>query len=314
MKKTALLSISLALSLVLATSSYAIKWENNSLDTGGETPTATSNSAVKNYNESFKKKILEEPKLNTTPKLLLKVNSSIWDRDFRANPALMEPKSEYEFYYDVYYLGSLTRVSTDIYNRIFMNLTSGDIHGDFDEAYVSNDYGTDIGVIMKLNDISNLGAIFSYKYNTLKGDGSFKYEWSYPATYTGDVESSLRSESDSSSYGLSLLYNVDLSNYVTLGAGLKYAYTYEKSGSDITGRGVANRLGIEYPENVSTDRELTFKYHLLAPTLGVSANPIDSLIINSSVTGNLYLGKTEKKATLFADHWSNVAPGAYPSD
>jgi hypothetical protein len=46
----------------------------------------------------------------------------------------------------------------------------------------------------------------------------------------------------------------------------------------------------------------------------VSANPIDPLVVNSSVTANIYTGRVEKKATLFADHWSNVAPGAFPSN
>ncbi|GEM_PF-2079049 len=315
MKKLILFCISFTLSLVLVVSSYAIKWEDKNLETGGETPTATSNSAVSNYNESFKKKILEDPKLNTTPKLLLKLNSSVWDRNFRTNPALLEPKSEYEFYYDIYYLGGLTRISSDIYNEIMFNALQGDIRGAFDEAYVSNNYGTDVGFLMKLNEISNFGAIFSYKYNTLKGDGSFKYEWSYPAAFSGDVESSFRSETDSSAYGLSILYSIDVSDYVSLGAGFKYAYMFEKSTRDATGYGVATGPGgVEIPENVSTNRELTFKYHLFSPTFGVSVNPIDTLIINSSVTANIYTGRVDKKATLFADHWSNVAPGNFPSN
>ncbi|MBN1571562.1 MAG: hypothetical protein JW984_00015 [Deltaproteobacteria bacterium] len=315
MRKLIVLSISLTLSLALAVSSYAIKWENKSLETGGEAPpTATSDSAVKNYNECFKKEILEDPKINTTPKLLLKLNASIWNSDFQINPALLEPKSEYEFYYDIYYLGGLTRVSTDIYNEIMLNATQGDIRGAFDEAYVSNAIGTDVGFLVKLNDISNLGAIFSYKNNLLKGDGSFKYEWSYPATFSGDVESSFRSKADSNTYGISLLYNVDLTDYLSLGAGFKYAYTLEKSVNDATGYGVATGPGGEFPENVSTDREMTFKYHLFAPTLGVSVYPTDFLILNSSVTGNIYTGRVEKKASLFADHWSNVAPGNFPSN
>jgi hypothetical protein len=32
------------------------------------------------------------------------------------------------------------------------------------------------------------------------------------------------------------------------------------------------------------------------------------------VTGNIYLGRVEKTARLFADHWSNVAPGNFPSN
>lgn len=318
MKKVILLCISLTLSLVLVISSHAIKWEDNNLDTGGETPTATSNSAVNNYNESFKKKMLEEPNLNTTPKLLLKVNASIWDRDFRSNPALLEPKSEYEFYYDIYYLGSLTRVTTDIYSRIFNSVIgSGVMTGTFDENYVSNDFGTDAGFAVKLNDISSFAAIFSYRSGIIKGDGDFWQYWE-GGLNTSEMSGNSRNDIDSSSYGITLLYNADINDYISIGAGFKYAYLYDNTEYKMTASGDHLQIALPgfdvYPENVKIDEELTFRYHLLSPTFGVSAKPIDSLIINSSVTGNIYTGMVKKNSVLWDDYMTSRLPGALPSD
>ena len=320
MKKIIFFGISLTLTLVLTVSSNAIKWENKTLDTGGsDAPAETSDNAVKNYNEKFKKKIIDEPNLNSVPRLLLKVDASIWDSDFRENPALLDPKSEFEFFYDVYYLGGLTRVSTDIYSRLFSNALGGGVMtGSLDENYVSNNVGTDAGFTIKLNDISSLAAIFSYRYGIIKGDGDYWQYWE-GGVNTSEMTGTSRSDDNNSTYGLSLLYNANINDYISVGAGFKYAFMYDNSEYEMTALGDhVQDMGIAgivvFPENVNTVDELTFNYHLFSPTLGVSIKPNDSLIINSAITGNIYTGNVEKSATLFDDYMSNRFPRALSSN
>ena len=315
MKKIIVFGISLTLTFALTVSTYAIKWENKTLNTGSDAPAETSDDAVKNYNEKFKKKIIDEPNLNSVPRILLKVDTSIWDSDFRENPALLDPKSEFEFFYDVYYLGSLTRVSTDIYSRLFSNaLGSGVMTGSLDENFVSNDVGTDAGFAIKLNDISSLAAIFSYRYGIIKGDGDYWQYWE-GGINTNEMRGSSRSDDNNTTYGLSLLYNANINDYISVGAGFKYAFMYDNSQYEMTASGDHNQGGIVYPENVSTVDELTFKYHLFSPTLGVSTRPFDSLIINSAITGNIYTGSVEKSAALFDDYMnSRFGPGTLSSN
>ena len=315
MKKIFFFGIFLTLTLVLTLFSYAIKWENKTLDTGGNAPADTSDNAVKNYSENSTKKIIDEPNLNSVPSLLLKVDASIWDSEFRDNPALLEPKSEYEFFFDVYYLGGLTRVSTDIYNRIFSAVIGeGYVTGTLNENYVANTVATEVGFAAKLNNISSIAAIFNYKYGNTKKDGDYWTYWEGGGNNTSEMNGFSRGNVDYSSYELSLLYSANISNYFSIGLGFKSAYMYENSKYIMTASGNSNLAGTIHPENVTTENELIFKYHRFSPSFGVSVKPNDSLIINSAVTGNIYTGTVKKKTVLSDDYATLRFPGALPSD
>jgi hypothetical protein len=244
------------------------------------------------------------------PKALLRTDASLWDQDFRDNPALLDPGADMELIMDAYYTGS----SSDALGRFHLGSPLNIIYyGSMDADYLMHNVGADIGLIMKRNDRSSLGFIFSYSWEGLDGDGSFFYVGD--ATGAGGAYSymngSLDAGMDSNSFALSALYDIDFSETLSLGASLTYAYINNKIEYDVSGFGVAPALG--GPENLSIDREMTFDYHRITPVIGISLQPTDALVINSSVSTNIYLGSVEKVSDLFDDIWSVAAPGTFPT-
>jgi len=240
------------------------------------------------------------------PKALLRTDASLWDQDFRDNPALLDPGSDMELIMDAYYTGS----TSDALGRFNLGSPFNLIYyGSVNADYMMHNVGADVGLIMKRNNRSSLGFILSYGWEGLDGDGSFSYVLRTPAV-NNFMNGSLDAGMNSNTFALTTLYDIDFSETFSLGASLSYAYINNKIEYDVSGTGVAPALA---PENMSIDREMTFDYHRITPVIGISLTPIDALVVNSSVSTNIYLGSVEKVSTLFDDLWSVAAPGTFPT-
>lgn len=205
---------------------------------------------------------------------------------------------------DVYYTGSTVKASADFnYGAI----TTGNLHsGSLDATYRINSVGTDIGFIKELNDISSLGFIFNFNREDSNGDGSFIHtETVWGGTGFGIIYGSLDADASSNTFALSVLYGINLSDTLSLGAGVTYAYINRSLNYEENATGA---FDVVNPENVSIDKEMTFDYHLISPVFGISIQPIDALVINSSVTPRIYVGSVDKVSRLFNDFTDLYAP------
>ena len=88
------------------------------------------------------------------PKALIRTDASLWDQDFKHNPALLDPKSDLEFIMDSYYTGSTSDVSVDFNFGSPLGLL---YYGFMDAEYRIDNTGADIGFMKRLNDRSSLG-------------------------------------------------------------------------------------------------------------------------------------------------------------
>lgn len=232
------------------------------------------------------------------PKALLRTDSSLWDQDFKQNPALLDPKSDLEFIMDSYYTGSASDVSVD-FN--FGSPLNAFYFGSIDAEYRIDNTGADIGFIKRLNDRSSLGLVFSYSREEFDGDGSFAQFFDFRFLGTFDyLYGTLDAGMSSNTFALSALYDIDYSENLSLGAGITYAYINNKMEYDISGSGLLPIPGL--PESVSIDKEMTFDYHRISPVFGVSVRPVDPLVINASLTTGIYLGSVERISSLFDDY------------
>ena len=243
------------------------------------------------------------------PKALLRTDASLWDQDFRDNPALLDPGSDLEFIMDGYYTGSTSDASALF--RLGSPLTVR-YSGSADADYRINNVGTDIGFIMRMNDRSSLGFIFNYSWEGLDGDGSFsQYFDTRPiGGNLNYMHGAVDAGMNSNTFALSALYDINYSENLSIGAGLTYAYINNTIEYDVSGAGLLPTVG---PENLSIDNEMTFDYHRVTPVFGISLRPTDALIINSSISANVYLGSVERVSNLFDVVMASAAPGTFPT-
>ena len=237
---------------------------------------------------------------------ILRTDASLWDKDFRYNPALLDTFAPFEIIYDIYYLGSYNDVSTTVYGRWDTGFGFiGDLTGSSDVTYISNSVGTDIGFVKEISNMSSLAAVFNYKYYNLKGDGAFTTYWTdnIPPALTGHMVGTSERKINSHTVGLTLLYDIDFNDDFSLGVGLKYSYFNEKQEYDITGKGIDD-IGIA--EDLRINKENVYSYHLISPTLGLSLRPFDKLVIDSYLSAGFYMGTIDKKSTIFDNYWDNA--------
>ncbi|MBN1881318.1 MAG: hypothetical protein JW885_04015 [Deltaproteobacteria bacterium] len=238
------------------------------------------------------------------PKALIRTDASLWDQDFKHNPALLDPKSDLEFIMDSYYTGSTSDVSVDFNFGSPLGLL---YYGFMDAEYRIDNTGADIGFMKRLNDRSSLGLVFSYSREEFDGDGSFAQFFDFgPLGGFDYLYGTLDAGMSSNTFALTALYDIDLSGDLSLGAGISYAYINNKMEYDISGSGLLTLFS--RPENVSIDKEMTFDYHRISPVFGMSVRPVDPLVINASLTAGIYLGSVERVSNLFDDYPTLVIP------
>ena len=255
---------------------------------------------------------LTEPNLYNMPKTHIKTDTFLWAQDFKDNPALMNLNSPYQLICNLYYMGSKTDFSTDFYNIVLVG--GGPPHGFAtgfdDEVIYTNSLGTDIGFAIRLNDMHTMAAVFHYAYENLNGEGSFFHNWT-DLTFDGNMTGISRRNVDSNLYSISMLHDITISDAFSFGLGFTYGYGGTTSTYNIgaTGTGSFGIAGTYFQEDVREYRELTFDYHMMSPTLGISATPSDFVFIDSSVTANFYLGGVNSVSRLSDDFWLNAGAG-----
>jgi len=231
------------------------------------------------------------------PKALLRTDSSLWDQDFKHNPALLDPNSDLKFIMDSYYTGSTSDVSVDFNFGAPLGLL---YYGSMDADYRIDNTGADIGLMKRLNDRSSLGLVFSYSREEFDGDGSFTHSFDFGGFGGfGYVLGTLDAGMSSNTFALTALYDIYLSKDLSLGACISYAYINNRIEYDASGSGM---LRSTIPENVLIDKEMTLDYHRISPVFGVSVRPIDPLVVNASLSAGIYLGSVERISSLFDDY------------
>ncbi len=243
---------------------------------------------------------ISDPTLTDTPKMLPRSDASLWNLDFRCNPALLRLDCPYEFIYDNYYFGGFHEKDTADRIGVVPATTGGTyMLGSVDSEYLLNVAGTDVGFAMKLNDRANLAFILNYRFGSVLGDGDFTNSHAFGGpvvSMSGDFEQRL----DSHTVAPSVLFDFRVSDALSIGASLKYAYTNERFDEDIEATSIT--------EDVLIDRELCLSYHYISPKVGISFVPSDRFVLNASVAAGFYFGGVNKDASLF----SSSDPGFTP--
>ncbi len=256
---------------------------------------------------------ISEPAFLDTPKILPRADASLWNMDFRCNPALLKLECPYEFIYDTYYLGSYDRKSTSDYanGTLFDPATYAYFSSSVESKYYTDAVGGDLGFAMKLNDRSNLAFIFNYRYGNVLGDGTFVNAWDDGRTgENGYLDGSLEQKLESNTFAASVLWNMKFSEAFTLGAALKYAYTSETFRDEIWG----NSVTLSEPGTLSMERDQSLKYHYISPKVGISFVPSDRFTLNASVAAGFYIGGTVDKSASLSDSFEGFATPPYTED
>ena len=233
---------------------------------------------------------------------------SEWYSTWRDNPALVDLQSNYAFIATMFYMGSYNKFETDLYQDLTGPV--GVSYAESNDEYVGNSAGTDLGFLMKFNDISTFGAILHYRYDGILGYGDTTQIFDNGGgTYLTLTTESVR-RSDANSTGLTLLYDVDYSDAFSLGFDLTYMYTNENTNYDENSVDVVSS-GAVVDEEIKIDRETIFNTHRISPTIGASFTPTDSFILNVSFTTDFLFGGVEKSSRM---HDLNTAFGPPPAD
>ncbi len=258
---------------------------------------------------------ISDPTLTDTPKMLPRSDASLWNMDFRCNPALLRLDCPYEFIYDNYYFGGYHNKDTADLIGVVPPVGVAGVYtlGSVDSEYLLNVAGTDVGFAMRLNDRANLAFILNYRYGNVLGDGEFTNNWVNGTDY-GDMSGTLNQRLDSHTVAPSVLFSFKVSDAFTLGASLKYAYTNERFDEDVEGDG-PTAIGAPLAENLLIDRDLCLSYHYISPKFGISFVPSDRFVLNASVAVGFYFGGVNKDASLSDDYYGALfTPRPYTED
>jgi len=225
------------------------------------------------------------------------ISPSQWYLTWRDNPALVELQGDRAFIASMFYSGSYSDFSSNMYILSGQPTTNpGYRAADTGETYIGNSVGTDLGFLVALNNSATFGALFHYRYDGMLGEGSATVErWRSAFGWydLNHIESVRRS--DAHSTGLTLLYDVDFSDAFSLGFDLTYLFTTENMNYD------ENMIEYEYTAGALTgideekiDRETIFNTHRLSPTIGVSFTSAVAFVLNLAVTADILFGGVEK--------------------
>lgn len=223
------------------------------------------------------------------------VSPSEWYSTWQDNPALVELQGDFVFISSMFYSGSYSDFSADMYkvNALAVGLRTSDIS----EEYIGNSTGTDLGFLMALSDSATLGGLLHYRYDGMLGEGDsliYRLRPLLPDAIFSYVDSEHRS--DAHSTGLTLLYDLNFSDTFSLGLDLTYLFTSESTNNTVNmkeitfdGSGVIIRR-----ESERTARETVFTTHRLSPTVGASFTPSNTFSLNLAVTTDIIFGEVEK--------------------
>ena len=262
---------------------------------------------------------LIEPNLANTPKDTFGTPPSEWDNKgldtfgtppsewystWKSNPALLNLQENYYFIASMFFKGSYTDFENEMTNALAGGYNSWSESG---EKVVGNSTGTDIGFLVRFNDISSFGGLVHYRYDNMLGYGDF--DMSHTELGVGGPGSMVISgetarRSDAHTEGLTLLYDMDVSDVFSMGMGLTYLYTYENMNYDVNGTTTTLVL-LAIPEDVKIDREYIFNTHTLSPSIGFSITPTDRFTLNLSGSVDFYLGTMEKKSRMYDSYYIN---------
>ena len=228
------------------------------------------------------------------------ISPSDWYLTWQDNPALTELQGDRAFIASMFYSGSYSDFSSNMYilsgDPIF---NPGYRAAETGETYIGNSAGTDLGFLMTLSDSATFGALFHYRYDGMLGKGSASVErWRSAFTlYDLSYIESVR-RSDSHGTGLTLLYDIDFSDALSLGFDLTYLFITENTNYDenmieyeYTGGAGGALIGIDEDK---IDRETVFNTHRLSPTIGISFTSTDAFTLNLAVTTDILFGGVEK--------------------
>ena len=270
----------------------------------------------------------DEPNLYNIPKTLLRTDRSPDEVGSPSNPALLNALPGFSFIHRSAYRGGNFEVSSDVYNDIAAAggmMGPGYLSSSVDERWYRNGLATEVGFVLGLNDASGLCVLFDYGYDSVTGDGMFTtdyYREHLMAPFTPDIThctGSLEKDYASHAFGVSILYDREITDTFFLGAGLKYAYLVDDSTADIDGYCLNPGLIAPIPETISIERDLRLSSHLVSPTLGMSLRPVEWIDMDLYVSSGFRFGDVEKDSRLFDDYSVNaglvpVLPIPYTED
>jgi hypothetical protein len=252
------------------------------------------------------------------PKTLDLREGTLWSYDYRDNPALLGVAGPSEFIMDLYYFGSAMKNSTEgiraMYNvdnagTGFGYDTVGYCAASVDEKYFVNRVGSDIGFSLAPTDRSRFALILDYDYTNVDGNGSSNSNYAYSIS-TGYFSSSINRGVSTHDVGLSALYDLDITDALSVGIGLKYTFTHRYFSNEVSGSGIQTVVTDTTPESTLIDDGLTFRTHRISPVFGISIHPLDALTINSSLTTRFSFGTVHKESFRFDDYWASLSiPG-----
>lgn len=263
---------------------------------------------------------LIEPNLANTPKDTFGTPPSEWDNKgldafgtppsewystWESNPALLNLQENYYFVYSMFYKGSYTDFENEMTNTLAGGYAS---HSESEENVVGNSTGSDIGFLMRFNDVSSFGALIHYRYDNMLGYGDFDMTHTGPSV-AGDTSMTISGttarRNDAHTEGLTLLYDMDVSDVFSFGAGLTYLYTYENMNYDVNAS-TSSLVLLAATEDVKIDREYIFYKHTMSPSFGVSFTPTDRFTLNLSGSADFYLGTMEKNSRMYDSYYINL--------
>ncbi len=258
---------------------------------------------------------ISEPDLAETPKILPRMDAPLWNMDYRHNPALLTLDRPYELIDDAYYLGSGWSVSSESFNEgfTFDGLKPGYLTKHVEDKYLTTVLGTDAGFALKLNDRSSLALIFNYRYGNLTGDGNFFVINETPAgiPFTARLDGSISQKLETHDFTLSALYSLKMSDALTLGAGLKYAYRDESWDNDLFGTGNDPTANPSFITDLNQDLEL--RYSIVSAILGVSLKSSDRFTMDAWLSAGFYFGDVQKNSNM-VETASLVSRAPYSED
>jgi len=263
----------------------------------------------------------EEPNLYNIPKTLLRTDRGLDGIGSPPNPALLNAPTGFSFIHRSAYRGGNYEVSSDVYNDIAAAggmMGPGHLSSSVDERWYRNALATEIGFVLGLNDASSLSVLFDYGYDSITGDGMFTTDYyrvwlAPPSIDTTHCTGSLEKEYASHAFGVSVVYDREITDTFSLGAGMRYAYLVDDSAADIDGY-CLNPGTPPVPENVSVERDLRLSSHLVSPSLGMSMKLADWMDMNVFVTSAFRFGNVERDSILYDDYNVVAFPIPYTDD
>lgn len=273
--------------------------------------------------------LMNNTDFTNTPRILPYHDGTMGTDAPGGNPALIDVDGSPVFLSDVWYSGSTSRVGVESYffhQNIFFGPPYVYSVSDGRETWRTNSMGTSLGVALKTGDRASALFLLEYRFGDVAMDGNSTYSV-YDPTFPGWPDPvSLNSTSelrdvDTHNLAISALYDVNLSDTLSVGMGLRYEYGFEKSDYSRTDAGYDWWPGfpiLEY-EDAWIDKTFEMERHRFAPVLGVSVAPVDRLRLDFTIESGVTVGTVAEKATMSEITYDifgviGASSGAYRTD